>query len=126
MAVVNIRINGRDYQVACDDGQEEHLRLLADDIDERVRALVFGMKGNPGEALSLLLTALTMADEQSEFKKETERLAAEVRRLRALVDDEKKQERQNRMAEMETAMAVTLDEIALRIEKIAQQIEIRD
>ena len=31
MTIVNIKINGREYHLACDDGQEEHLRLLADD-----------------------------------------------------------------------------------------------
>ena len=39
MAVVEVQINQRMYQVACDDGQEEHLIKLAGDIDQRVRDL---------------------------------------------------------------------------------------
>ena len=60
MAVVHIHIGGREYDIACDDGQEEHLRFLADEVDDRIRALIFGMGSNPGEGMSLLLTALTM------------------------------------------------------------------
>lgn len=124
MAIVHIRINGREYAVACDDGQEDQLRLLADDIDDRVRSLVFAMGSNPGEAMALLLTSLTMADEIFENKKEIERLSIESSRLGGLVDEEKKIRQENRMVEIEAAMAVTLDEIAMRIERIASQVEV--
>ena len=36
MAEVKLTINGRSYTVACDDGQEAHLRHLAGHIDQRV------------------------------------------------------------------------------------------
>jgi cell division protein ZapA len=125
MSVVNIKVNGRDYQVACDDGQEEHLRLLADEIDDRVRSLVFGMGSNPGEPLAFLLTALTLVDELFESKEEIRKFSTELRRVRALIDEDKRMAQENRLAEMESAMATTLEEIAVRIEKIAEQIEIR-
>jgi len=124
MAVVHIRIGGREYDIACDDGQEEHLRFLADEVDDRIRTLVFGMGSNPGEAMSLLLTALTMADELVENKREIENIAAEMKR-RAALADEHKPAPPGRMAEIESALAVTLEEIALKIEKIADRIEIR-
>ena len=63
MAVVRVQINGRIYDIACDDGQEDHLRLLADEVDERVRALLGSASGSTGEIMALLLTSLTMADE---------------------------------------------------------------
>lgn len=118
MTAVTIRVGDRDYRIACDDGQEEHLRFLADEVDDRVRSLLFGMNNNPGEAMALLMTALTMADELTELKKENERLSA-----RAPLDMGEADEQ--RMREMEAAMAATLDEIAGRIEKIADQVEIR-
>lgn len=124
MAIVHIRINNRDYDIACDDGQEEHLRLLADEVDDRIRSLIFGMGANPGEGMALLLTALTLTDELFESKKEVQKIASEVRQLTGLVDDDKKMAQESRMMEIEAAMAVTLEEIAMRIEKIAQQIEI--
>ncbi len=125
MATVSVRINGRDYQIACDDGQEEHLRLLADEIDDRVRSLVFNMGANPGEAVALMMTALTMADELIEVKTENEKLLTEVDMLAGQVSEENRLSHESRMMEMETAMAVTLEEIAHRIEKIAEQIELR-
>ncbi len=124
MATVQIRINSRDYDVACDDGQEDHLRRLADEVDGRIKALIKAMGTNPGESYALMLTALTMADEVLENKKETAKIGIEVKRLGAMVNDDKKLEQEGRMLEIENAMAVTLEEIALRIEKIAQQIEV--
>ena len=122
MAIVHIRVNGKEYDVACDDGQEEHLRLLADEVDDRVRAVAYGM-GNPGENMALLLTALMMADEVIENKKEIQNIAAEMETIKTQITDEQKTVQDDRMAEIETAMAVTLEEIAARIEKIASQVE---
>ena len=124
MAIVHIRINNRDYDIACDDGQEEHLRLLADEVDDRIRSLIFGMGANPGEGMALMLTALTLTDELFESKKEIQKLANEIKHMGAFVDDDKKAAQETRMMELEAAMAVTLEEIAMRIEKIAEQIEI--
>lgn len=124
MALVRIRINSREYDVACDDGQEDQLRALAGEVDGRVKALVRSMGANPGESMALALTALTMADEVIENKRETRKIAAEVQRLAALVNEDKKLEQEGRMYEIENAMAVTLEEIAMRIEKIAEQVEL--
>ena len=124
MAIVNIRINGREHQVACDDGQEEQLQFLAEEVDDRVKSILRGMGTNPGEVMALLLASLTMADELIENKKEIEHIAAEVQRLASLVNDDRKIEQDDRMVEIENAMAITLEEIAMRIEKIADQIEV--
>lgn len=123
MPVVSIKINGRDYQVACDDGQEEHLRLLADEIDDRVRSLTFGIKSKPGEAMALVMAALMMADELTENQKKIEFLRKDAERLSGMVGVEDQSVQESRIAEMENAMAVTLDEIAQRIERIAAQID---
>jgi cell division protein ZapA len=128
MATVHIRINGRDYDIACDDGQEDHLSYLADEVDDRVRSLVFRMRSNPGEAMALLLTGLMMADEVIENKREIEDLTLEVERLHAALNQQQDSQQtamgQERMAQIENAMSETIDEIALRIEKIAEKIEI--
>ncbi|NBO19568.1 MAG: cell division protein ZapA [Proteobacteria bacterium] len=125
MAVLNVRINGKHYEVACDDGQEDHLRQLADEVDERMRRIVRGMGNALGEPMAFLLTALTMADEIIENRRENQEIAQEVQRLANIVNDDKRGEQEGRMVEIEHAMATTLEEIALRIEKIADQIEIR-
>ena len=124
MAVVHIRIGGREYQVACDDGQEEQLHFLASAVDERMKSLLRGMGTHPGESMALLLTSLTMADEIFENKKEIDNVASEVKRLASLVNDDRKHEQDDRMIEIENAMAITLEEIAMRIEKIADRVEL--
>ncbi len=64
MGQVSITVNGRDYQIACDDGEEEHLAYLASYISHHADDLV-GSAGQVGEARLLLMTALVLADELS-------------------------------------------------------------
>ena len=117
MSVVNIKIGGRDYQVACGEGQEEHLRLLADEVNDRVNSLFFNNKNGknkPSEPMMLVMAALMLADELQESKKETEYFMTH-----APEDNGKKAQ------EIEAMMAVTLEEIASRIEKIADNAELQ-
>ena len=39
MTQVNVTINGRQFRMACEDGEEEHLTQLAEDLDERIARL---------------------------------------------------------------------------------------
>ncbi len=66
MAQVSVRINGRSYDVACDDGQEERLTNLAQYVDERVREIA-GSVGQIGEQRLLVMTSLLIADELSDM-----------------------------------------------------------
>ncbi len=65
MAQVDVAINGRNYRVACDDGQEDHLRQLAEYVDRRVMELVESV-GQIGEARLVVMASLLIADELSE------------------------------------------------------------
>ncbi len=65
MPQVDVNINGRRYQIACDEGQEEHLTQLAEYVDKRVQELV-GAIGQVGDARLLVMTSLLVADELSE------------------------------------------------------------
>jgi len=62
MAVATLTINGRTYEVSCDDGQEGHLQKLAEHVDERVRQLADSV-GQVGEARLLVMASLLVADE---------------------------------------------------------------
>lgn len=69
MATVSIKIAGRGYNLACDSGQEGHLRHLASMVDARVKAFTEQAGGkNINESLGLLLAAITLADELIENK----------------------------------------------------------
>ncbi len=118
MATVPIRINSKEYHIACDDGQEEHLQALAFDLDERLGQLAYQMGGNPGEVMSLLLAGLMLSDEVIENKKEIDRLSSEVRELTRLVSQKQQTSGNKNLLDMENAMIETLNEVASRIERM--------
>lgn len=88
MAQLSVRVNNRDYQVACADGEEEHVRRLAADVNRRVTALVEQI-GQVGEARLLLMTTLLLADEVLELRQRptaAEPASASVATLESLVE----------------------------------------
>ena len=122
MSVVPVHINGKEYHLACDDGQEEQLIGLCQEVDERVRALARQIP-HAGEPMLLLLVAITMADELSDAKRGVRQLQGQLSRLQEMVNEEQVLTDQTRLVEMEAAMAATLQDVAHRIEKIAEQLE---
>ncbi len=75
MPQISLNINDRNYQVTCDDGQEEHLRKLAGHLDERIQDLA-GSVGQVGEGRLLVMASLIVADELFEAYKEIHALKA--------------------------------------------------
>lgn len=65
MPLVDISVNGRNYAVACDTGEEERLRRLGAHVDAKARELA-GQVGQVGDARLLLMTSLVLADESLE------------------------------------------------------------
>ena len=79
MAQVRLTINGRSYEVGCDDGQEEHLARLAAFIDRRVGELAATV-GQVGEARLLVMASLLIADELHDCRREAAGSAAKTAR----------------------------------------------
>lgn len=67
MAQVTLKVNGYYYTVGCEDGQEEHLRAMAAEVERRIER-IRTMGGRGDEARLLLLAALLMADELHDLK----------------------------------------------------------
>lgn len=67
MAEVNVNVGGRDYRLACRDGEEEDLRAAASLLDSRVSNLSENL-GSVGEARLLLMAALLVSGELLERK----------------------------------------------------------
>lgn len=121
MSLATVTLLGRDYRLACDDGQEERLRELAYEVDDRMRRLRKQMGGTEApnisqEMLLLVLTAITMADELSDVKQEATRLHEE------LASTSHSFERSKRI-ELERTLAGTINGIAERLERIADRLE---
>jgi cell division protein ZapA len=77
MAQVNATIAGRQYRLACEDGQEEHLLALAHDLDQRIIDLRAKF-GEIGDTRLTMMAALMVADELSEAAGKIRRLEEEA------------------------------------------------
>lgn len=82
MSRIEVAVNGRAYQISCDDGQEERVEALAANIDRLVARLTREF-GQIGDARLLLLAALTIADELSETRRRLASFADETTPLDA-------------------------------------------
>ena len=80
MANVNIKFNGKDFLLSCDDGQEEHLEELLTHINEKFGKLKNDL-GNIGENKLLLITSVKIMDEYFETKKNMEHKKNELKNL---------------------------------------------
>jgi cell division protein ZapA len=80
MAQVNATIAGRQFRLACEDGQEEHLQSLAKNLDERIEELRKKF-GEIGDTRLTMMAALMVADELSEASRKVRRLEEEATAL---------------------------------------------
>ena len=67
MANINIKFNGKEYLLSCDDGQEESLKKLTSFLDKKYSELKSKL-GNIGENKLLLITAIKLIDEHFDLK----------------------------------------------------------
>ena len=77
MANVNIVFNGKEFLLSCDDGQEEHLLELAEQLNNKFASLKNNL-GNIGENKLLLITSIKVIDEYFETKKKVEKKKVEL------------------------------------------------
>jgi cell division protein ZapA len=80
MGSVNATIAGRQFRLACEDGQEAHLQALAADIDARILDLRKRF-GEIGDTRLTVMAALMVADENAEVTRKLRRLEEEVSAL---------------------------------------------
>jgi cell division protein ZapA len=116
MPHVTVTINGRQYRMACDDGQESHLAKLAQDLDRRVAELR-GSFGEIGDSRLVVMAALTISDELSEIGgklRKAEEEVSRVRDARAVSSDRSK--------ETAAAVAAALNAAAERIERVTKSL----
>ena len=116
MSQVNVTINGRQFRMACEDGQEAHLQQLARELDERIVALR-GQFGEIGDARLTVMAALMVADELAEAGKKLKRLEedhAALQNARGAASD--------RAQEAQAAIVAAVNSAAERIEGLAKKL----
>tara|TARA_B100000427_G_scaffold243767_1_gene206733 strand:- start:58 stop:504 length:447 start_codon:yes stop_codon:yes gene_type:complete len=80
MANVNVKFNGKEFLLSCDDGQEEHLKELADHLNKKFVGLKSQL-GNIGENKLLIITSIKIMDEYFETKKKVDEKKEELKNL---------------------------------------------
>ncbi|HVX99804.1 MAG TPA: cell division protein ZapA [Pseudorhodoplanes sp.] len=80
MSQVSVTINGRQFRMACEDGQESHLTRLAKELDQRIDQLRASV-GEIGDTRLTVMAALMLADELSEMGMKLRRLEEELTAL---------------------------------------------
>ena len=113
MAQVNVRIAGRTYRMACEDGEEDHLSRLAARLDGRIQELR-GSFGEIGDGRITVMAALTIADQLGEAERRLSVLEGENDRLRGLQAGHDAE-----AAAHADAVADVVADAAARIERIA-------
>jgi cell division protein ZapA len=114
MPLVNVMVNARAYTIACDDGEEEHLKSLAAYVDDKVRELL-GTVGQVGDQRLLLMAALLIADENHDL---AQRLEAQMQQSDAVSQAEVAKHRDK----SQTAAAEALEAAAQRLEDVAAKL----
>jgi cell division protein ZapA len=116
MAQVSVTINGRQYRMACEDGQENHLLRLAKDLDERIVGLR-GKFGQIGDARLIVMAALTVSDDLAEMGKKIRQLEDEIAALQ-----DARVVSADRMQATQAAIVAAFNSAAERIEGISRKL----
>jgi cell division protein ZapA len=111
---VNVTINGRQYRMACEEGQEARLLRLAESLESRVEALR-GKFGEIGDARLTVMAALTACDELLDAGNRIRSLEEELEGLRDV-----RVAAFDRAKSTQTAVANALNAAADRIERTTQ------
>jgi len=111
--LVNVMVNGRAYTLACDEGEEDHLKELATHVDEKVRELL-GDVGQVGDQRLLLMASLLIADEHHETIARLEESSKQLEELQAANAALAEQ-----LDQSDAVVAETLESAARRLEDVA-------
>jgi cell division protein ZapA len=119
MPQVTVTIAGRNYRMACDEGQEGHLRSLAQVLDGKIEDIRASF-GEIGDMRLTVMAAIVLADELSETRRRIARLEEEIGDARNSEDSEAQQ-----LAAEQREAVELISQMAGRMEKIASGINQR-
>jgi cell division protein ZapA len=114
MSHINVTINGRQYRMACEEGQEVRLLKLAEGLETRIQSLR-GKFGEIGDARLTVMAALTVCDELVDSGNRIRTMEQELTELRDFRNAAVERARMT-----QTAVVNALNAAAERIEKSTQ------
>jgi len=86
MAQVSVTIDGKNYRMACDEGQEDHLIDLAQRFDRYVSHLKESF-GEIGDQRLTVMSGIMVMDELTELQKRVKGMEGEIATLRKTRDE---------------------------------------
>jgi cell division protein ZapA len=111
---INVTINGRQYRMACEEGQEIRLLKLAENLEQRIETLR-GKFGEIGDARLTVMAALTVCDELLDANARMRAMEEELASLRDV-----RSAAADRAKATQSAVANALNAAAERIERTTQ------
>ena len=117
MAQVAVNIAGRQYRMACEDGQEPHLEELARVFDSRITEMR-GAFGEIGDQRLMVMAAISLADDRGEAQRRAANAEPELAKLREAIAAA-----QATNDDLAARLARAVDETATRIERVAKKLE---
>lgn len=126
MPEIKIKIGGRDFEVACQEGEEHYLQAAAAMLDKEASALT-NQIGRVPEAKMLLMAGLMLADRtaaaQDRLRESEDKLSRRDALIAELQDKPAPKPERVEVAVVPTSIKETMAELAARAEALAAQIE---
>jgi cell division protein ZapA len=119
MAQVTVTIDGKQYRMACDEGQEEHLMELASRFDQYVMHLKQSF-GEIGDQRLTVMAGIMVMDELSELQRRMRGMESEIATLRKTRDDALVKADKN-----DAALTGALSSLAERMEDLAEKLVVK-
>ncbi|MEX1662632.1 cell division protein ZapA [uncultured Thioclava sp.] len=122
MPDLTVSIGGRDFQVACQQGEEHFLRTAAAMLDNEAQVLL-GQIGRLPETRMLLMAGLMLADKAAGIDDQLREAQNKVGELQAKIDELQANPARVEVAVVPSEVTETLAEIAARAEALADRVE---
>lgn len=126
MTQVTVTVGGREFDVACQDGEEDYLRAAAALLDGEAKTLLSQM-GRMPETTMLLMAGLMLADKatahEERLRRADETIAARERRIADLENRPRPEPDRVEVPVVPPRVQEALAEIAARTEALAEMAE---
>ena len=122
MPDLTISIGGRDFQVACQQGEEHFLQTAALMLDNEAQVLL-GQIGRMPETRMLLMAGLMLADKAAGIEDQLREAQNKAGELQAKIDELQSNPAQVEVAVVPSEVTDSLAEIAARAEAMADRVE---
>jgi cell division protein ZapA len=117
MAEVNVEINGRKYRMACEDGEEDHLRGLAERFNSHIETYK-GSFGEIGDNRLTVMAGIAVLDALAEAERQMADLRGQIDNMLASGQTIVAQS-----SDLEARFAKRMAEMARKIEAVATAID---